>query len=43
MTTIWDRYVKKEFRKSAVKKAYKEEARVLKISLESANQRRRKS
>lgn len=42
MTTIWDRYVKRELRKPAVKKAYKEEARVLKISLESANQRRRK-
>jgi DNA-binding XRE family transcriptional regulator len=42
MTTTWDRYVKKELRKPAVKKAYEEETRVLKIGLELANQRRRK-
>jgi len=42
MTTMWDRYVKKELRKPAVKKAYEEETRVLKIGLELANQRRRK-
>jgi DNA-binding XRE family transcriptional regulator len=42
MTTTWDRYVKKELRKPAVKKAYEEETQVLKIGLELANQRRRK-
>ena len=42
MTTTWDRYVKKELRKPAVRKAYDEETRVLKIGLELANQRRRK-
>ncbi len=42
MTTAWDRYVKKELRKPAVKKAYEEETQVLKIGLELANQRRHK-
>ncbi|MGA3333176.1 MAG: helix-turn-helix transcriptional regulator [Terracidiphilus sp.] len=42
MTTVWDRYVKKELRKIAVRRAYEEETRGLKIGLELANQRRRK-
>jgi DNA-binding XRE family transcriptional regulator len=42
MTTTWDRYVKKELRKPAVRGAYEEETIVLKIGLELANQRRRK-
>jgi DNA-binding XRE family transcriptional regulator len=42
MTTAWDRYVKKELRKPAVRRAYEEETRVLKIGLELAKQRRRK-
>jgi DNA-binding XRE family transcriptional regulator len=42
MNTEWDRYVKKELRKPAVRRAYKEENRVLKIGMELANQRRRK-
>lgn len=42
MTTAWDRYVKKELRKPAVRRAYEEETRVLKIGLELANQRKRK-
>ena len=42
MTTTWDSYVKKELRKPAVKKAYKEETQVLKIGLALANQRRQK-
>ncbi len=42
MTTIWDRYVKKELRKPAVKKAYEEEMRVLKISSRLVNRRQRK-
>jgi DNA-binding XRE family transcriptional regulator len=42
MTTAWDRYVKKELRKPAVRRAYEEETTVLKIGLELANQRRRK-
>jgi DNA-binding XRE family transcriptional regulator len=42
MTTNWDRYVKKELRKPAVRRAYEEETRVLKIGLELANQRRRR-
>lgn len=42
MTTTWDRYVKKELRKPAVRRAYEEETRVLKIGLELANQRRRR-
>jgi DNA-binding XRE family transcriptional regulator len=42
MTTAWDRYVKKELRKPAVRQAYEEETRVLKIGLELANQRKRK-
>ena len=42
MTTAWDSYVKKELRKSAVKKAYEEETQVLKIGLALANQRRQK-
>ena len=42
MTTSWDRYVKKELRKPAVRRAYEEETRVLKIGLELANQRRRR-
>jgi DNA-binding XRE family transcriptional regulator len=40
--TTWDRYVKKELRKPAVRRAYEEETKVLKIGLELANQRRRK-
>ena len=42
MTTRWDIYVKKELRKPAVKKAYEEETRVLKIGLELAKRRREK-
>ena len=42
MTTSWDRYVKKELRKPAVRRAYEEETRVLKIGLELATQRRRR-
>ncbi len=42
MTTAWDRYVKKELRKPAVRRAYEEETRVLKIGLELATQRKRK-
>jgi DNA-binding XRE family transcriptional regulator len=42
MTTAWDRYVKKELSKPAVRRAYEEETAVLKIGLELANQRRRK-
>lgn len=42
MTAAWDRYVKKELRKPAVRQAYEEEARVLKVGLELANQRKRK-
>lgn len=42
MTTAWDRYVKKELRKPAVRRAYEEETRVLKVGLELANQRKRK-
>lgn len=42
MTTAWDRYVKKEIRKPAVRRAYEEETSVLKIGLELVNQRRRK-
>jgi DNA-binding XRE family transcriptional regulator len=42
MTTAWDRYVKQELRKPAVRKAYDEETSVLKIGLELANQRKLK-
>ncbi len=42
MATAWDRYVKKELRKPAVRRAYQEETRVLKIGLELADQRKRK-
>jgi DNA-binding XRE family transcriptional regulator len=42
MTTAWDRYVKQELRKPAVRKAYEEETSVLKIGLELANQRKLK-
>jgi DNA-binding XRE family transcriptional regulator len=42
MTTAWDRYMKKEMRKPAVRRAYEEETSALKIGLELANQRRRK-
>jgi DNA-binding XRE family transcriptional regulator len=42
MTTAWDRYVTKELRKPAVKRAFEEETSVLKIGLELAHQRKRK-
>ncbi len=42
MMTAWDRYVKKELRRPAVRQAYEDETRVLKIGLELANQRKRK-
>jgi DNA-binding XRE family transcriptional regulator len=42
MKTAWDNYVKRELRKPAVRRAYEEETRVLKIGLELANQRKRK-
>ncbi len=42
MKTAWDRYVKQELRKPAVRRAYEEESKVLNIGLQLADQRRRK-
>lgn len=42
MKTAWDRYVKQQLKKPAVRKAYEEETKVLSIGLQLANQRRRK-
>jgi transcriptional regulator len=42
MKTAWDSYVKRQLKKPAVRQAYEEEAKVLSIGLQLANQRRRK-
>jgi len=42
MKTAWDRYVKQELKKPAVRRAYDEESKVLNIGLQLADQRRRK-
>lgn len=42
MKTAWDRYVKQELKKPAVRRAYEEETKVLNIGLQLADQRRRK-
>jgi DNA-binding XRE family transcriptional regulator len=42
MKTAWDGYVKQQLKTPAVRKAYEEEAKVLSIGLQLANQRKRK-
>jgi HTH-type transcriptional regulator/antitoxin HipB len=42
MKTNWDRYVKRQLKKPRVREAYEEEAKLLGIGLDLANQRKRK-
>jgi transcriptional regulator with XRE-family HTH domain len=42
MTTAWDRYVKQQLKKPAVRQAYEEETRTLTIGLQLAEQRKLK-
>lgn len=42
MKTAWDRYVKQELKKPAVRRAYEDETKVLNIGLQLADQRKRK-